>query len=166
MTPLQLAKGIKSFLEDRMAHYDEEYTFGEQFDSEGEYIEDIKKIGVYTLRLPIVKTAAERRSLSPSIVIRPYEVRDEEDQTVVKVFVAVTVHDSETEAGAEVIYHLVEFIRHELLAHNPVGMKWNVRNGSMITTIPDEQPYPEWWGIVDFEVNIPQPEWTPPGVFD
>jgi hypothetical protein len=114
-------------------------------------------INVYAGYLPYTtkKTASK---LCPAIAVRPSMVADDENETVVTIDVYVSTYDEDMLFGAESLFHIVERIRHELLSKNPATAKWNIKPGTMKITIPDEQPYPQWLGLVEFGVYLPQPE--------
>lgn len=168
MTPLMLANGLKDFITARMAHYDDTTVDNEQYTAAARgYIANPKEINVYALAEPIVKTSAEKREQQmATIVIRPYSVEDGEDNTLVKVAISVMLRSDDMEYGIAELYHIVGFLRHELLAHNPVAMKWYMRPGSLVTTIPIEQSYPNWLGVLECEFYLPQAEYVPPNVYD
>ena len=60
------------------------------------------------------------------------------------------------------LFHFLEFIRYHLLANNPIAKKWfiDIDDGNIKTTIPDDQPFPQWVGVIEFDVFIPQPRQT------
>ena len=57
--------------------------------------------------------------------------------------------------GAESLYHVLEFLRFSLLSKNPIKNRWQIAGGELETSIPDEQPYPKYWGRIDFDVILP-----------
>lgn len=168
MTPLMLANGLKAFVLERMKHYDDTTVDNEQYTAAARgYTSKPKEFKVYTLSAPVVKAGAERREQPlATIVIRPYSVEDGEDDTLIKTAISVTIRSDDMEYGLTELYHVVEFLRHELLAHNPIATKWYMKPGTLVTTIPIEQGYPVWLGVLECEFYLPQAEYVPPNVYD
>lgn len=168
MTPLMLANGLKAFVLERMKHYNDTTAYNEQYTAAARgYTAKPKEMNVYALSAPIVKTGEERREQQlATVVIRPYSIGDGEDETLVKVAISVMLRSDDMEHGFTELYHIVDFLRHELLAHNPIAAKWYMRPGSLVTTIPIEQSYPNWLGVLECEFYLPQAEYLPPNVYD
>lgn len=97
--------------------------------------------------------------MCPAVVLRPELIEDGKEDTRVTIIAYVTVYDEDMKYGSDRLYHLLEFMRFILLSENPVENKWQIADG-MKTTIPDEQPYPQWFGMLEFDVFLPQPIWT------
>ena len=114
-------------------------------------------VNVYAGYLPYT-TKKTANKLCPAIAVRPSTIIDGEKETVVTLSVYVSTYDEDMLFGAESLFHIVERIRTEILSKNPVANKWNVKPGSLKTMVPDEQPYPQWLGLVEFDVYLPQPE--------
>jgi len=124
-----------------------------------------KPYNVFVGFLPIALSKAEQKEFCPAIIVRPVEIADGEDETTATIGVYITDYDDDRYYRAESILHITEFLRFELLTNNPVVMKYNIQKGSMVTTIPDEQPYPQVWAAIHFDVNLPQPKRNFNGVF-
>lgn len=153
MTPLEVAGGISDFIKEKLAEYSDkneiETRDGTDIASEPYH--------VYVGFLPYVQTQEERKKLCPAIVVRPLEVNDEKDASKVILGIYVTTYDENMTVGCYGLYHILEFLRFHLLAQNPVANRFMLEPGSLTTSIPDEQPYPQWWGRLDFAVYIEQP---------
>lgn len=146
MTPWECAEGLKDFLS-------EVFTSHEEMNEETG-----KPVNVYVGFLPYTASREAKKKLCPAIVVRPISVRDATDASTVSISVMVTTYDEDMIGGSASMYHLAELIRYSLLAHSPIKRKWRLVRGSMESTFPDEQPYPQWWGRIDFDVTLPQPE--------
>ena len=146
MTPLGCAEAIVEFIKERLAANDEIAGCGG------------REYKVYAGLLPIGLSRQQVKELAPAIIVRPAEVTDGEDETAAIIGVYVTDYDEDLEEGGKPLFHIMEFLRFELLTNNPINMRNQIKKGSMISTFPDEQPYPQWWGQIHFEVNLPQPK--------
>lgn len=146
MTPLECVEGLKNFLDEVFADYDEHDE------------EEHTPVNVYAGFLPYANTRETKKKLCPAVVIRPAEVVDGEEETLLTVLIIVTTFDEDMIDGAQSMFHMLEFLRLKFLEENPIKNKWQIKRGSMDTFIPGEQPYPQWWGQMEFTVNLPQPE--------
>lgn len=151
MTPLDCARGLAGYLKGRFKEYSES--------AEGNESGAEKAVNVYAGFLPRASTRQEAKSMCPAVVLRPELIEDGKEDTRVTIIAYVTVYDEDMKYGSDRLYHLLEFMRFILLSENPVENKWQIADG-MKTTIPDEQPYPQWFGMVEFDVFLPQPIWT------
>ncbi len=143
MTPLDVSEGIAKFLEGRLKQ------LNEQSDSTNDTIR------VYSGFLPRVTNNAEKRKLCPAVVVHPYTIEDDENSTV-GVTIQVTTYDESMTEGHISLYHLLEVVRKELLSQNPIDMKYQIKDNKVTTMIPDDQPWPQWWGYLEVEVFIPK----------
>ncbi|WP_288761024.1 hypothetical protein [uncultured Veillonella sp.] len=143
MTPLDVSEGVAKYLEGRLRLL-EEYS-----DSTDD------SIRVYSGFLPRVTSNAEKRKLCPAVVVHPYTVEDDTD-SVVGITIQVTTYDESMTEGHISLYHLLEVVRKELLSQNPIDMKYQIKDHKVTTMIPDDQPWPQWWGYLEFEVYIPK----------
>lgn len=145
MTPLDIAKGLAEFLNETL--------LPELTDYNDPHYEDIK---CYAGFLPRTNTNETRKKLCPAIVITPSTINDRLNSASVGITVNVTTYDEDMIHGHESLYHLVERIRYVLLSNNPISMLYNIVDCEVTTTIPDEQPYPQWWAYMEFDVNVCQ----------
>jgi hypothetical protein len=146
MTPLDCIYDIVGFLQEEMQVY------------QGRNNEDGKPVSCYAGFLPYAMHPKEKKGLCPAVAVRYEKVIDGENETIVSVAVFVTDYDEDIMHGADSMFHMLEYIRQRLLINNPILMKYQIKNGTMETTVPEEQPYPQWWGRIDFDVHLPQPE--------
>lgn len=140
MTPWLCAEEVAEFLRGEIAYYDEKAA------GVGE---------VHAGFLPIAKVAQLRKESCPYIVIRPHKVKDERKTRRVSMAIYVVVCPAEEDGGAESLYHILEFLRFSLLSKNPISNRWMIVDGELETSIPDEQPYPKYWGRIDFDIALP-----------
>lgn len=143
MTPLEVSEGIAKYLETMLKKRNE------QSDSTNETIR------VYSGFLPRVSRNVEKRKLCPAVVVHPYTIADEDD-SLVGITVQVTTYDEDMTSGHVSMYHLLDVIRLALLSENPICMKYQIKDHKLMTAIPDDQPWPQWWGYIEFEVYIPK----------
>ncbi len=147
-TPLECAKTIAKFIRRKFEEYEEkEPTTG-------------KKYLVHVGFLPFVDKAEEKKKLCPAIAIRPLLIEDREDFTLARLSIYVTVFDEDMKQGCESLYHVLQFLRFHLLTNNPIAERFQIRikgNDTMETFVPDEQPWPMWWGRLDFAAYLEQP---------
>lgn len=154
MTPLQCANEIAAFLRKEIAA-DEEGVQTIFFDKPPE-TEDIR---VFVGFLPRVSTNEEKKNLCPAIVVRPETVSDTDEGSSVKLMFSVTTYDEDEESGYISLYNLLEWIRFKLLSNSPIDERWNLQD-SLETVVPDEQPFPQWWGYLEGIFTLPQPRKT------
>lgn len=142
MTPLDAAQEIASYIKQ---HINERLS--EKHDIE------LTDYNIYAGFLPYARTSAEVRAMCPAIVVRPDTVQDSNDETTVKISVYVTTYDDDMSLGHEYLYHLLERVRYLLLSREPINNRYIVQD--MKTTIPDEQPFPQWLALIEFTTYIP-----------
>lgn len=151
MTPLQCANEIADFLRKEIAQ-DQEGVQTIFVDKPPE----TEEIRVFVGFLPRVSTNTEKKKLCPGIVVRPESVSDTDDGSSVKLLFSVTTYDEDKESGYISLYNLLEWIRFKLLSNSPIGERWDLRS-SLETAVPDEQPFPQWWGYLEGSFVLPQP---------
>lgn len=142
MTPLDVSDGIAKYLMNELRKLNEN--------------SDVTKrpIRVWSGFLPRVDKNEDKRKLCPVVVVHPYSVSDADISTV-GITVLVTTYDEALTEGHVGLYHLLEVVRERLLSDNPVALKYEIKENTINTTIPDDQPYPQWVGYLEFEVYIP-----------
>ena len=154
MTPLQCADEIAAFLKKQITDDQEEVLT--LLKSDTGTITNVEEIRVYTGFLPRATTNERKKELCPAIVVRPENVTDTDDGSQVKLLLSVTTYDEDKEKGYVSLYNLLEWVRFKLLANSPVGERWDL-SGSLETVIPDDQPFPQWWGYLEGSFVLPQP---------
>lgn len=151
MTPLQCANEIAGFLRKEIAQ-DQEGVQTIFVDKPPE----TEEIRVFVGFLPRASTNAEKKKLCPAIVVRPEAVSDTDDGSSVKLLFSVTTYDEDKSSGYISLYNLLEWIRFKLLSNSPIGERWDLQS-SLETAVPDEQPFPQWWGYLEGSFVLPQP---------
>lgn len=142
MTPLDVSDGIAQYLMNELRKLNENSDVTE------------RPIRVWSGFLPRVDKNEDKRKLCPAVVVHPYSVSDADSSTV-GITVLVTTYDEALTEGHVGLYHLLEVVRERLLSDNPVALKYEIKENTINTTIPDDQPYPQWVGYLEFEVYIP-----------
>lgn len=150
MTPMDCAQELAKFLQEKNA----DYTLQD---------EEVKEnpINVYAGFLPLAKSSKEKAKLCPSIVVRPVEVEDQSGgmgggiSTVSLQLLFVTYNKAMQDGHLE-LYHLLEKNRQALLKSQTIGKRFRL-SLPMKTMIPDEQPFPMWWGYMEVKYLIYQP---------
>mgnify|MGYP003084938244 FL=1 len=142
MTPLDVSDGIAEYLINELRKLNENSDVTE------------RPIRVWSGFLPRVDKNEDKRKLCPAVVVHPYSVSDADSSTV-GITVLVTTYDEALTEGHVGLYHLLEVVRERLLSDNPVALKYEIKENTINTTIPDDQPYPQWVGYLEFEVYIP-----------
>ena len=142
MTPLDVSDGIAKYLMNELRKLNENSDVTE------------RPIRVWSGFLPRVDKNEDKRKLCPAVVVHPYSVSDADISTV-GITVLVTTYDEALTEGHVGLYHLLEVVRERLLSDNPVALKYEIKENTINTTIPDDQPYPQWVGYLEFEVYIP-----------
>lgn len=158
MTPYACAEGLATYLSQKFIEYQESC----EGRSENIFSRVDTDVNVYAGFLPRARSRDEQQQLCPAVVIRPEVTNDGKDRSTVSIVIYVTIYDEDMTYGAQMLFHFLEFIRYHLLAANPVENKWyiNLDDGNMKTTVPDDQPFPQWIGVIEFEVYLPQPRLT------
>ncbi len=141
-TPLDVSDGIAKYLESELTALNEKSDI------------TTKPIRVWSGFLPRVDKNDDKKKLCPAVVVHPYSVSDADEATV-GVTVLVTTYDEGMLEGHIGLYHLLQVIRERLLSDNPVALRYQIKDNTVTTTIPDDQPYPQWVGYLEFEVYIP-----------
>jgi hypothetical protein len=158
MTPLECAEGITAFIRRRVQECGENLRTIRE-----DGTETIDEIKVHTGFLPRAATKAEIVKLCPAIIVRPESVSDEEERTVAHIILYVTTFDADMTNGYVSLYHLLEWLRQQLLTFNPIPNekgqeKWKIVDGTMKNSVPDDQPFPQWWGYIECDIYLPQPQ--------
>ena len=139
MTPFRCSQEIAEFLKENI---------------------DVGESGrIYAGFLPKIDKVKDAWKRCPSIAVRVTDVVDVEKTSTVNVAIYVLTFDDDMELGSESLYHLTEAIRFNLLTNNPIKNRWQIdlKENSFDITIPDEQPFPYWWSVLQFSINISQP---------
>lgn len=146
MTPYDCIQDITHFLKENLKAY------------EGRNEETQKPVLCYAGFLPRARSAELKAKYCPAVVVGYRKIDDTRQESTVSIVITVTAYDEDMLQGCMTLYHLLEYVRQQLWMHNPICNRYQIRGGTMETFIPDEHPYPQWYGRIDFDVNIPQPE--------
>ncbi len=157
MTPMGAAMEIAEYLTRYFTEH-EEYSNLDQPGQEGRAVKQGKPVSVYAGFLPLAQTRQEQEELCPAVVIRPTEVQDGSNETLVTMAAIVTTLDTDKRIGCMSLYHLLEIVRFILLSERTIAGRYLLQDGTMRTVVPDQQPFPQWWGEIEFKVFLPQPE--------
>lgn len=146
MTPINCARNLAEFLREQFQGYSspDEKVAG-------------NSITIRDGFLPKQTTMDAKRRQNPYIVIRPVKVEDDDKEgSTADLQILVTTYDDDKEDGHLALYHILEFIRQSLLTHKLIKKK-NMLQMPMKTMIPEEQPFPQWWGYMEVTYSIGQP---------
>ncbi len=157
MTPMGCAMGIADYLTEYFAEH-EEFSDLNQPGQESRIVKWDKPVAVYAGYLPLAASRQEQEELCPAVVVRPAEVSDKENESLVTIAVSVTTLDTDKKQGCLSLYHLLEVVRYALHTEQTIAGKYLIKDGTMRTVIPDQQPFPQWWGVIELQIYLPQPE--------
>lgn len=132
MTPIKVSEGIAEYLK-----------------------RELQEERVYAGYLPRIDMSAKKGIRSPSIAVRIDQIVDAlESEGNLKIY--VLTYDEDMEQGCISLYNQLERIRYLLLKDNPIDGKYhfNLRETELVTTIPDEQPYPYWLGSIEVVIRL------------
>lgn len=146
MTPFDVAYGLAEELKADMHEYEE------RLGASGTVCSHCQ---VYAGFLPKANNVEDMKKLCPAIAVRPQTILDEKEQSTASIVIFVSVYDKSYRNGSMSLFHILEFVRARLLMTNPVSNKYWIQPG-MRTTIPDNQPWPQWLGAIEFDVMIPR----------
>ena len=154
MTPMQCAKDTAKWLNDYFEHVDLALDYANTAKPD----KGVKRIRCYAGFAPYVTNRADAATYFPVVAVRVFDVVDDEDESVVTLRMYVGTYDSDMLLGSEWLMNILETIRYALNTAKAINNQYFVRKDKKIEThVPDEQPYPQWWGYLDVRVNIPQP---------
>jgi hypothetical protein len=92
----------------------------------------------------------------PFVIIRLAEGTDKKDGSTVVVKIIVGTYSEDSQNGWRDVANIIQRLRFELFKHGVVGKKFRVEY-PMKFEIPEEQPYPEWIGIMTTTWAMAQP---------
>lgn len=144
MTPVRCADKVADFLRDAFADY---VPTDEKIKANG--------MNVYSCMVPRVATPAEKAKQDPYICVKPVVVLDESEDSSVALQITVTIRQDDVKDAALEIYHVMEKIRETLLTKR-TAKGAPVLVLPMKITIPGEQLYPEWVGLVEATYHVGQ----------
>lgn len=147
MTPIGCAKALANFLQ-------------EHFDRIGYRPLDEKiarnKITICDGFLAKAVSAEEKRERDPYIVIRPVEVTDSNEGSVIRLQLLMMTYSSDQKMGHLDLYHLAEIVR-QAVEQNPIIGEMYLLRMPVKTLIPEDQPWPEWWAYMELNYTLGRP---------
>lgn len=153
MTPYLCAKEIAECIQQMLSESEERMPMAT--DGMGCAMSDVH---VFTGFVPIPFSKDDRQKYAPSITVRPEEITEGTAGTTITISLSVITYDGDKRNGCEGLYHLLEFMRRRLLERHFLGKhRFPLERETMKTSIPDDQPWPCWWGIIQFDVDMPYP---------
>lgn len=122
-----------------------------------------RRIKAYAGFLPRTRSVTDKQKLNPAISVRPVKVVDSLNEgSTVELQIILTVYNAseDFDNSHEELYHYLECMRQALLT-NPIIASKYILKYPVETGIPEEQPYPEWWGYMKliYSVQTPVKKW-------
>jgi hypothetical protein len=106
------------------------------------------------------KSAADDERF-PFLIVRPSSGEDSAqgaDETARAVMQIIVGTYDDTDDGWQDVAHLIDAIRFDLGAAPGIQGTGFEQVGPLTWTIPEEQPRPQWFGIVTTNWNLPRPQ--------
>lgn len=114
-------------------------------------------IKIYTGYLPKYTNSADKQKNSPCIAVRPVQIDDEEaGRSYVTLQVLVQTYDDNLTEGHREMYHILQMIREYILTNEVINQQYDLQQPAH-TMIPEEQPWPLWWGYMVLRYDCYQP---------
>lgn len=107
--------------------------------------------------LPKTVTAAEKAKQTYNVVVRPVEIIDSVDTkspSSIELQILVQTYDDDVTQGHLGLYHIMELIRQGIMRTRTIGEYRS--SGELKTEIPEEQPFPRWWGYMLIKFDLYQ----------
>ena len=101
-------------------------------------------------------SAEEKRERDPYIVIRPVEVTDSNEGSVIRLQLLMMTYSSDQKMGHLDLYHLAEIVR-QAVEQNPIIGEMYLLQMPVRTLIPEDQPWPEWWAYMELTYTLGRP---------
>lgn len=113
-------------------------------------------ITICTGFLAKTRTAAEKQTRCPRIVIRPVKVTNSEDsKSTVELQILTVTYCEDMDDGHMELYNLMERVRQAVL-FNRIVADMNLLQLPVESVVPEEQPWPCWWGWMNASYDVPQ----------
>lgn len=147
MTPIGCARALADFLQQ---HFDDI-----------KYCPIDEKIATNRLIvrdgfLPKVTSNEEKKKQDPYIVIRPVEITDTDEGSVVKLQLLMMTYSADMEKGHLDLYHMAEIVRQSVEQQTVIDGMYMLQL-PVKTLIPEEQPWPEWWAYMELSYTLSRP---------
>lgn len=143
MTPLDCAMSLSEELQKAF----DDYVFEDGIKN--------SKINIKDGFLQKAITLKEKEAQCPAILIHPIEITDDDydADSKVKLEISVITFSRDKEYGHRDLYHILQKIRSVIYKKQLLAMKYRLI-GKTTTLIPPEQPYPQWWGVIEVTYTI------------
>ena len=112
-----------------------------------------KPLNVYPGQIPVPEDAGEGESFVYALVKK---VEDEKELSMATVTIGCSVYDENTVDGWRNLYNIAEHIRQELLKNRILNKKFMLKL-PLNTDYEEDQPFPNWIGIITAKYSIGQP---------
>lgn len=142
MTPIGLMDALAARLQTLMESYSSEQPSG------------TLPVLVYPGYVPVRKDAREKNS---HIYVLVFEGTDTKDESTVKVEIGFSIYDADTDNGWRSLFNAMEHVRQDLMKHPFVDMKFRLEF-PISCKIAEEQPFPEWQGMLTATYTIGHPD--------
>ena len=106
--------------------------------------------------LPKVTSNEEKKKQDPYIVIRPVEITDTDEGSVMKLQLLMMTYSADMEKGHLDLYHMAEIVRQAVEQQTIIGEMYMLQL-PVKTLIPEEQPWPEWWAYMELTYTLGRP---------
>lgn len=93
----------------------------------------------------------------PYVIVRFLKDDDDNEGAAARVKIIVGTYSQDAQDGWRDPLNILTRIKQELLARPVFGESFRVEK-PIETEMPEEQPYPEWWGSLTLNVIMPQME--------
>lgn len=149
MTPYGCAEAVAEFLK----------KVFEKYAATDDKIKDAG-MNIYAGFLPKTASSEEKRRRDPCITIRPVRIEDTLDYSDVTLQVLVMTYCDGKLDGHRELYHILQIIRQAVETEDIIDgtFQLNYDGHNQVTNIPEEQPYPEWWGYMELHYAIRRPQ--------
>ncbi|MGF9822625.1 hypothetical protein ABE430_08900 [Brevibacillus agri] len=93
----------------------------------------------------------------PYVIVRYLQEEDDNDGVIASVKIIVGTYSQDAQDGWRDPLNILTRIKQDLLARPVFGESFRVEK-PIKTELPEEQPFPEWWGAITLQVIMPQME--------
>ena len=142
MTQTELMENMAEFLSDLVKEYETQQSDGE-----------LVPVKVYPGYIPVKTNAKETESCIYALVL---ECEDNADQSEAKVEIGFSILDSDPAEGWRSLFNLMEHVRQALLKKRTIANKHRLEL-PIKTKVADEQPFPQWQGLMTMNYTLGKP---------
>lgn len=103
------------------------------------------------------KKATQKQDIPdfPYVIVRFLKDNDTQELSQVRVKIIVGTYSEDAQNGWRDTLNILTRVKQELLAQPVFGGSFLV-NRPIETELPEEQPFPEWYGMLTLNVTVPQ----------